>query len=208
MEKRCRKTNLMKNVWFFWVLALMLMLPACSRERTVSSEETVLEIQETTALSKEIADEEVSDGSKDDISEEDLSEDAFSEDDFIEEESIVAKHFLKIEIGGHVLYAEFADSDAARELQTRLETESITIEVSNYGGWEKVGDLPWSLPSEDEQLTAVEGDIMLYVGHSIVFFYGNNSWAYTRLGTILNEDGISLKEILGGNETEMILSVE
>lgn len=203
MEKRCRKTNLMKNVWVFGMLALMLMLSACSGERSVSSEETVPEIQETTVQSKEIADEEVSDGSKDDI-----SEDAFSEDDFIEEESIVAKHFLKIEIGGHVLYAEFADSDAARELQTRLETESITIEVSNYGGWEKVGDLPWSLPSEDEQLTAVEGDIMLYVGHSIVFFYGNNSWAYTRLGTILNEDGISLKEVLGGNETEMILSVE
>ncbi len=114
---------------------------------------------------------------------------------------------MKLEIGGTVLYAEFADTDAARALQEKLMQSSVTIDVSNYGGWEKVGDLPWSLPAGDEQLTAQPGDIMLYVGHSIVLFYGNNSWAYTRLGQIADCDANELREILGGNESRLTLSL-
>ena len=80
---------------------------------------------------------------------------------------------MKLEIGNAVLFAEFADTDAAHALREKLTQSSVTIDVSNYGGWEKVGDLPWSLPANDEQTTAHPGDIMLYVGHSIVLFYGN-----------------------------------
>lgn len=114
---------------------------------------------------------------------------------------------MKLEIGNAVLFAEFADTDAAHALREKLMQGSVTIDVSNYGGWEKVGDLPWPLPASDEQMTAQPGDIMLYVGHSIVLFYGNNSWAYTRLGHIVNCDVNELREVLCGNERPLTLSL-
>jgi len=114
---------------------------------------------------------------------------------------------LKIEIGNTILSAQFADTRAAEELKNDLKNGSITISVSNYGGWEKVGSLPWSLPRDDVQTTAVPGDIMLYNGSSIVLFYGNNSWAYTRLGTIVDADEETLRAALSGEETELVLSL-
>lgn len=114
---------------------------------------------------------------------------------------------MKIEIGNAVLYAELADTDAASELHEKLAVGSIMVDVSNYGGWEKVGDLPWYLSANDEQLTAQPGDIMLYAGHSIVLFYGNNSWAYTRLGRIIEIDADGLCEVLSANESRLTLSL-
>ncbi len=114
---------------------------------------------------------------------------------------------MKLEIGNAVLYAEFADTDAARALREKLTEGCVTIAVSNYGGWEKVGDLPWSLPADDVHLTAQPGDIMLYTGRSIVLFYGSNSWAYTRLGRVVDCDASALQEVLGGNENSLTLSL-
>lgn len=117
------------------------------------------------------------------------------------------KTMLKIEIGDHVLYAEIAPTCGAGVLEEKLYHESLTIPVSNYGGWEKVGMLPWYLPSADEKITAKPGDIMLYNAQSIVLFYGENTWEYTRLGTILDCDASTLANVLGGEETEMTLSL-
>jgi len=60
----------------------------------------------------------------------------------------------------------------------------LTIKMSPYGGFEQVGSIGQSIPSEDKQLTTQYGDIVLYVGNKLVIFYGSNSWAYTRLGHI------------------------
>ena len=114
---------------------------------------------------------------------------------------------LKIEIGQAVLLAELADTDAARALAEKLTDGGVTISVSNFGGWEKVGDLPWDLPAVDEQLTAQPGDIMLYTGNCLVLFYGNNSWAYTRLGRIVSHDAEALRQVLGGGESQLTLSL-
>lgn len=123
------------------------------------------------------------------------------------EDAIMQQKLLKIEIGENVLLAELADTDAARALAEKLGEGSVTIAVSNYGGWEKVGDLPWGLPAADERLTAQPGDIMLYTGSSIVLFYGENAWAYTRLGRIINHDAEALRPVLSGSESELTLSL-
>lgn len=114
---------------------------------------------------------------------------------------------MKIEIGDSVLMAEFADTVAAKTLKEKLEEGGVTIAAFNYGGWEKVGGLPWNLPASDVQTNAVLGDIMLYQGNSIVLFYGSNRWAYTRLGTIVDTDTNSLAQILGGGDSELTLSL-
>ena len=68
--------------------------------------------------------------------------------------------------------------DAVRELLP------LTIEMSMYGGFEQVGPIGTDIVREDEQTCTEPGDIVLYAGDQIVVFYGENAWAYTRLGHI------------------------
>ena len=60
----------------------------------------------------------------------------------------------------------------------------LTVEMSMYGGFEQVGPIGQEIVSNDEQTKTAPGDIVLYSGDQIVIFYGNNSWAYTRLGHV------------------------
>lgn len=62
-----------------------------------------------------------------------------------------------------------------------------------YGGFEKVGDLPQSLPTNDEQISTVPGDVILYQGRKFVFYYRYNNWNLTRLGRI---DGVTKEALL------------
>ena len=114
---------------------------------------------------------------------------------------------MTIQIGDTALRAVLEENAAADGLQELLKDGPVTIAVENYGGFEKVGPLPESLPQEDTQMTAQPGDIVLYQGNSIVFLYGSNSWSYTKLGKIRDVDSGELGEILGGPETELTLSL-
>lgn len=80
--------------------------------------------------------------------------------------------------------ATFADTSGAEALKEMLADGPITIDMSDYGGFEKVGPLEQSLPTSNVQTTTQAGDIVLYQGDQIVIFYGSNSWSYTRLGKI------------------------
>lgn len=58
----------------------------------------------------------------------------------------------------------------------------LSLSLHLYGGFEQVGPLGFSLPSQDRRLTTEPGDIMLYESNQIVLFYGSNTWEYTKLG--------------------------
>lgn len=113
---------------------------------------------------------------------------------------------LYIQIGEHTLAAELEQNPSAEALAALLEEGPVTVEVENYGGFEKVGALPEALPRNDEQATARPGDVMLYQGDSIVLFYGSNRWAYTRLAHITDTAG--LEAALSGSETTLTLSLD
>lgn len=113
---------------------------------------------------------------------------------------------LYIQIGDTTLTAEPADTQAADALMELLEDGPVTVQVTNYGGFEKVGELPQALPHQDSRITTRAGDIMLYQGDSIVLFYGSNTWSYTRLGTIRDVSGQDLAAVLDGPETQITLS--
>ncbi len=117
------------------------------------------------------------------------------------------KTVLYIRVGELTLTAVLEENRSAAALADMLSDGEIAIEVHNYGGFEKVGELPESLPRDDIQTTAQPGDIMLYQGNSIVFFHGSNSWAYTKLGTIADADSELLREAFGGEETQITLSI-
>lgn len=81
---------------------------------------------------------------------------------------------------------------AVEELKAEVSNGSITVNMSMYGGWEQVGSLGRSYTRTDHQMTAVNGDIVLYSGNQIVVFYGSNSWSYTKLGKMdLSSDEVT-----------------
>ncbi|MDE5807789.1 MAG: hypothetical protein K2H76_06695 [Muribaculaceae bacterium] len=91
---------------------------------------------------------------------------------------------ILLTIGDRTMTASLVDNAAARELKELLEKAPITIQMNDYGGFEKVGTLPQSFTTSNSQITTDPGDIMLYQGNNMVIFYGSNSWSYTRLGKI------------------------
>ena len=104
--------------------------------------------------------------------------------------------------------ATLTDNEATRELTKLLEQGDITIRMSEYGGFEKVGALPQSLPTSNTQITTEPGDIMLYQGNQMVIFYGSNSWSYTRLGKIDGATASNLRQFLGNGDVTLTLSLE
>ena len=111
-----------------------------------------------------------------------------------------------IGVGGAQLAVALADTDAARALAEKLQAGPVTVSLHAYGGFEKVGPLPWGLPASDEQTTAQPGDVMLYQGNQITVFTGSNSWAYTPLGHIEGATSESLLEVLGDGDVEVTLT--
>ena len=113
-----------------------------------------------------------------------------------------------LKVGGNSMTAILTDNEATRELTKLLEQVDITIRMSDYGGFEKVGALPQSLPTSNTQITTEPGDIMLYQGNQMVIFYGSNAWSYTRLGKIDGATVSNLRQFLGNGDITLTLSLE
>ncbi|MBQ4464814.1 MAG: hypothetical protein II916_02470, partial [Oscillospiraceae bacterium] len=114
---------------------------------------------------------------------------------------------LQIQVGDKTLTASLADTAAAQELAKQLKTAPVTVTLNEYGGFEKVGKLPWPLTRTDEQISTESGDIMLYQGNQMTIFYEPNAWSYTRLGHIENVTQEELQSILGAGDVEVVLSL-
>lgn len=115
---------------------------------------------------------------------------------------------IKITIDGRSMSATLADNVATKAFVEKLSAGPITIIISNYGGFEKVGALPWSLPCADTQITTKPGDIMLYNSNNIVIFYGRNSWAYTPLGVLESTDSSEISTFVGNGNKQVTIALD
>lgn len=115
---------------------------------------------------------------------------------------------ITVDVNGNKLTAALADTTAAKELAEKLKAEPVTVTLNEYGGFEKVGDLPWSLTKSDKQVSTEPGDIMLYQGDQMTIFYNSNSWSYTKLGHIENTTQEELKTIFGEGDITVTLSLK
>lgn len=132
-----------------------------------------------------------------------LADDNSANSDKNDKEIMNSPVYLKI--GDTTLTAELEDNAATRALMSKL---PVTVDLRDYGGWEKVGDLGFSLPTSNEQITAKPCDFVLYQGNQLVIFYGSNSWSYTRLGRIQNLNASQLREILGSGNVTVTLTTD
>ncbi len=111
---------------------------------------------------------------------------------------------MYIEVNGHKLEVELEDNSSTRALVEKLKTEEIVVNMEDYGGFEKVGELGFSLPTEDGQMTTEPGDLLLYEGDKLALHYGSNSWSYTKLGHI-NKTLEELMNALGNGDVKFVL---
>lgn len=123
-----------------------------------------------------------------------------------EEEDPMKKNTFYVHIGAETFSATFAENIGAQALKELLAGGDITIQMRDYGGFEKVGPLGQSLPTSNSQTTTQSGDIVLYQGNQVVIFYGSNTWSYTRLGRI--EDLSGWEEALGRDTVTVTLTME
>lgn len=137
------------------------------------------------------------------------SETQMIQDTPIPEETIVEEEMKQIElsIDDTIVEVAWEENKAVEELKTILEENNLHLSLSKYGGFEQVGPIGFDLPREDTQITTEPGDIVLYSGNQIVVFYGSNSWAYTKLGHIMNVSQEELTQLLGSHDVMVSLSL-
>ena len=107
---------------------------------------------------------------------------------------------IKITVSGKTLPVKIEDNEATKALVAALSEASITYEAHDYGGFEKVGSLGRTLPSNNSQITTQPGDVILYSGNQIVLFYGSNTWSYTCIGKMQYGSLDELKSFLKAGE--------
>ena len=112
---------------------------------------------------------------------------------------------MKITVGNRVLTATLVQNSSTQALIEWLKTGPITINMRDYGNFEKVGGLGRNLPTNDERITTEPGDLILYQGNSFVIYYAPNTWSFTRLGKFNGVTQEDLINILGNGNVTVIL---
>ena len=104
---------------------------------------------------------------------------------------------LKIHVNDTTFTATLEENSSAKAFAEFLTQGELTLDMHDYGSFEKVADLPRSFPRNDKQIDTDAGDIILYQGNSITIYYDKNSWNFTRLAGIDNVNTKRLQQILG-----------
>ena len=133
---------------------------------------------------------------------EETGDETGAEDFDAEAEAMQPVPTLVIEANGRTFYADLEDNSSADALTEKLSRESLELDLHDYGSFEKVGSLPWTLPRNDISITTVPGDVILYQGNQITIYYDENTWEFTRLARIGNVTTEDLLSVFGtGNVT-------
>ena len=106
-------------------------------------------------------------------------------------------------VAGTKLTVDWAENSSVDALRALLRSSGpITLDLSDYGGFEKGAPLPETLPQNNEQMNTDAGDVILYQGKQFVIYYDENSWSLTPLGKITGMTKDQLRSLLGtGNVT-------
>ena len=117
---------------------------------------------------------------------------------------------MYLTVNGNKLKVSPENNSSVDALVEILKQNDIIYTANDYGGFEKVGALGYTLPADDSRITTQAGDVILYCGNQIVLFYGSNTWSYTRLGRIEGYSASELATLLGAGEgpVQVTISLE
>lgn len=106
-----------------------------------------------------------------------------------------------------VIPVTWSENTAVQELKEQAAMYDITVQLSRYSDFEQVGALGKSYTAQNEQITAENGDIVLYNSSNIVLLYGSNSWYYTKLGH-MNLSEKEVREMLDQENVTVRISLK
>ncbi len=113
---------------------------------------------------------------------------------------------MLFKINDEIIDVVWENNASVEALKEYAKTE-ITISMHKYGGFEQVGSIGKTLPSNDTNIKTKTGDIVLYSSNQLVVFYGSNSWDYTRLGHI-NLSDEKIIDLLSNENVTIKISVK
>ena len=202
------------------ITAMTVFLLGCGNSKTGAASGTEAAAEEISSSALTGAQQQVVDESVNVTNEESSSEALSSEEQKTESEEITgsdsevqtaeeeAVKTLQMKIADTVVEVAWEDNESVEALRKLCEEEQLTIEMSMYGGFEQVGSIGSNLPRNDVETTTSAGDIVLYSGNKMVVFYGSNSWAYTRLGHITDQDEAGMTQLLSNGDVTITVSLE
>ena len=202
------------------ITAMTVFLLGCGNSKTGAASGTEAAAEEISSSALTGDQQQVVDESVNVTNEESSSEALSSEEQKTESEEITgsdsevqtaeeeAVKTLQMKIADTVVEVAWEDNESVEALRKLCEEEPLTIEMSMYGGFEQVGSIGSNLPRNDVETTTSAGDIVLYSGNKIVVFYGSNSWAYTRLGHITDQDETGMTQLLSNGDVAITFSME
>ena len=129
----------------------------------------------------------------------DWTGDIVKEDAMEDKEDLTPSGIMVIRVGDMPFSIDMESNSSAEEFAKKVNSGGLTVEMHDYGNFEKVGDLPWELPANDEEITTKPGDLILYQGNKITVYYDENTWNFTKLGH-LNATPEEIREVFGGKD--------
>lgn len=115
--------------------------------------------------------------------------------------------YIYAHAGDYTLEITPENNTSAEAFRALLANGPLTIEMSDYGNFEKVGSIGTALPTNDQPVTTTPGDVILYQGNSITLYYDVNTWNFTRLGRIEGATRESMLNALGNGDVTVVFSL-
>ena len=109
--------------------------------------------------------------------------------------------------GQNVLVIKPENNSSAKAFIALLQKRDLTVDMHDYGNFEKVGSIGSNLPRNDKPITTKPGDVILYQGNQITIYYDENSWNFTKLGEVQGVGRRELKSILGSSNVSVRFSL-
>lgn len=123
------------------------------------------------------------------------------------EEDKTYKEVITLKVKDKMWEIELENNSSAEAFREKLKENDLVINASDYGNFEKVGELGFSLPTNDKEIITKPGDLILYQGDKITLYYDTNTWNFTKLGKIINVSAEELKEVLGNGNVELTFTI-
>lgn len=112
-----------------------------------------------------------------------------------------------VTINGNKLEVTLSENSSVDALVEILKQGDITYTADDYGGFEKVGDIGYTLPQNNTQITTEAGDVILYQGRSICLYYDTNSWNFTHIGKISGYTASEMRSLLGAGNGRVQVTI-
>ena len=124
------------------------------------------------------------------------------------DETLDGDTMIYAHIGNNTLRIRPESNSSAEAFVELLQSGDITVDMHDYGGFEKVGPLGTVLPTNDERITTKPGDVILYQGNQITIYYDTNTWSFTRLGKVQGMSPEEIRAVLGDGDPTVIFSLK